>query len=83
MKKTTKGLSGKQNKYDGIRELIIENYPKDGDPEKYPNYDIIEAVITKGRVSAKLGKVRRKVAVAELFLLFKLFAKISGEMVRQ
>ena len=34
------------------------NYPKDGDPEKYLNYGIIEAVITKERVSAKLKKIR-------------------------
>ena len=48
----------KRNKYDRIRALIIENYPEDGDPEKYPNYDIIEAVITKQRVYAKLKKIR-------------------------
>ena len=48
----------KRNKFDRIRALIIENYPEDGDPEKYPNYDIIEAVITKQRVYAKLKKIR-------------------------
>ena len=37
--------------YGRIRELITENYPKDGDPEKCPNYDIIETVITKKKVS--------------------------------
>ena len=54
-----KGLNwkAKQNKYDRIRALIIENY-KASDPEKYPNYDIIEAVITKERVSIKLKKIR-------------------------
>ena len=31
--------------------IQYENYPKDGDPEKYPNYDIIEEVITEERVS--------------------------------
>ena len=34
------------------------NYPKDGDPEKYLNYGIIEAVITKESISAKLKKIR-------------------------
>ena len=55
-----KGLNweAKRNIYDRIRALIIENYPKAGDPEKYPNYDIIEAVTTKERVSAKLKKIR-------------------------
>ena len=55
-----KGLNweAKRNKYDRIRALIIENYSKAGDPEKYVNYDIIEAVITKRRVSAKLKKIR-------------------------
>ena len=55
-----KGLNweAKRNKYDWIRALIIENYPKAGDSEKYPNYDIVEAVITKNRVSAKLKKIR-------------------------
>ena len=27
--------------------IQYENYPKDGDPEKYPNYDIIEEVKQK------------------------------------
>ena len=55
-----KGLNweAKRNKKDRIRALIIKNYPKAGDPEKYPNYDIIEAVITKEMVSAKLKKIR-------------------------
>ena len=49
LKKITRDL--KRNKYDTIRELITENYPKDGDSEKYPNYDIIEEVLTEERVS--------------------------------
>ena len=48
MKKITTGLTGKSN----------DNYPKDGDPEKYLNYDIIEAVITKEMGSTKLKKIR-------------------------
>ena len=36
--------------------MIEENYPKAGDLEKYPNYDIVEAVITKERVSANLKR---------------------------
>ena len=48
VKKITRGLTGKPNEInDRIRELIIENYLKYGDPEKYPNYRIIEAIITK------------------------------------
>ena len=58
-----KGLNweGKRSNYDRLRELITENYPKDGDPEKYPNYDIIEAVIIKERVPAKLKKTRTQI----------------------
>ena len=41
-----------------MREWITENYPKDGDLEKYPNCNIIEAVITKEWVIAKLKKIR-------------------------
>ena len=48
----------KRNKYDRIWELIIESYLKDSDSEKYPNYDIIETVITKKRFYAKLKKTR-------------------------
>ena len=44
--------------------MIIENYHKVGDPEKYPNYNIIEAVITKERVSAKLKKTRIQIKKA-------------------
>lgn len=32
----------KRNKYDWIRELITEIYPKDSDSEKYSNCNIIE-----------------------------------------
>ena len=31
----------KRNKYNRIQELIIEIYPKDGDPEKYSNCNVI------------------------------------------
>ena len=61
-----KGLNweAKRNKYDRIRALIIENYPKAGDSERYPNYNIVEAVITKERVSAKLKKIRTQFKIA-------------------
>ena len=38
----TQNLEAKRNKYDTIRELITENYSKDGDPEKYPNYVLLK-----------------------------------------
>ena len=60
MKKIARGLNweAKRNKYDRIRALVIENYPKVGDSEKYSNYDFVEAVITKERVSVKLKKIK-------------------------
>ena len=83
----------KRNRYDRIRELIIENYPKDDDSEKYPNHDIHETVITKGRIFAKLKKIRtrfkkavdcsKKSGGSRTVFTFILFAKISGEIVRQ
>ena len=48
LKKITTGLTGKPN----------DNCPKDGNPEKYLNHDIIEAVITKEMGSTKLKKIR-------------------------
>ena len=55
-------------------------HPKDGNPERYLNYDIAEAVITKGRVSAKiLKRAEHLIVFIELFI----FIKISGKMVRQ
>ena len=90
-----KGLNweAKRNKYDRIRALIIENYPKAGDSERYPNYNIVEAVITKERVSAKLKKIRTQFKIAvdcgkksgggRIDFTFYTIAKISGEIVRQ
>lgn len=37
----------KRNKYDRMRELIVENYIEDGDSEKYLNYNIDMDIIAK------------------------------------
>ena len=41
---------------------MIDNYPKDDEPEKHPNYDIIEAIITKERVFKKIRTQFKKIA---------------------
>ena len=37
---------------------MVENYPKNGDPGKYPNCDIVETMTTKVRVFSKCKRIR-------------------------
>ena len=60
-KEEYKGFSWEsiRNKYENIREILVENYPRDEvDKEKYPNAEKIGEVLTKDRISAKLKIIR-------------------------